>query len=675
MAKSKVGELRYSITGDSKELDQSLKKSQTTTAKFTRFMKSALGIGGALLAIRSLIRISKDLVQTYAVQEQAENRLAAAIRATGGDVDVLMQQYKAFASEVQAVTTVGDEQTLGLLQQAQSLGVTTDRMEEAARGAIGLSRAFGIDMNTALRGIALAFEGQYTMLNRYIPALRTAGDEAERQAILQEAMANGFEIARSEAETGTGAMAQLQNAIGDLKEQGGKALSEFLEPSIRSLTDFVTRTTEAIAESRRLKKVADELAEGTKIETADEIALLTQKIAEAERAYEGLGAASDEYAQFVGEGTGATEREIAAMKRRLAVLVEAARWEAIGREAKRKGDAEAATAAEAQAKRQQELAEWIRMVTDEYHKTEEGQRDILEAEIAKWEYELSRSKNYRPQIQAILDMLYEERDAINEGTDAWKERVAAMAAETEAALQQYQLEQDAFAAMEEEKRRIAAEAEAERTRLAEEEAAKRQQVEQAAWDFVTGIWGQLDAINSARARRELDQLRRQHDLELEAFEGTEEEKKALAEQFQREEAKLEYEAALRSWKMQLAGALAAAARAVIESMKLGFPWAIPMVAMALAQSGLQLAALRAAKPVPAFASGADFVVPPGYPNDSFPMMVESGERVQVTPPGEARPIMQAPLVIKVDSGPIWKGLLVATRNGIALVHERGIVGG
>jgi len=32
--------------------------------------------------------------------------------------------------------------------------------------------------------------------------------------------------------------------------------------------------------------------------------------------------------------------------------------------------------------------------------------------------------------------------------------------------------------------------------------------------------------------------------------------------------------------------------------------------------------------------GADFIVPPGYPNDSYPLLVESGERVQVTPRGQ-----------------------------------------
>ena len=38
---------------------------------------------------------------------------------------------------------------------------------------------------------------------------------------------------------------------------------------------------------------------------------------------------------------------------------------------------------------------------------------------------------------------------------------------------------------------------------------------------------------------------------------------------------------------------------------------------------------------PAGHAGMDFVVPPGYPNDSYPMRVESGEHVQVTPAGQS----------------------------------------
>jgi hypothetical protein len=38
-----------------------------------------------------------------------------------------------------------------------------------------------------------------------------------------------------------------------------------------------------------------------------------------------------------------------------------------------------------------------------------------------------------------------------------------------------------------------------------------------------------------------------------------------------------------------------------------------------------------------YATGADFIVPPGFQNDSYPMRVQSGERVQVTPAGQQAP--------------------------------------
>jgi hypothetical protein len=49
------------------------------------------------------------------------------------------------------------------------------------------------------------------------------------------------------------------------------------------------------------------------------------------------------------------------------------------------------------------------------------------------------------------------------------------------------------------------------------------------------------------------------------------------------------------------------------------------------------------------ASGLDFVVPPGYPNDSFPMRVQSGEHVQVTPAGEKS---KSNVTINVSSTPM-----------------------
>jgi len=57
------------------------------------------------------------------------------------------------------------------------------------------------------------------------------------------------------------------------------------------------------------------------------------------------------------------------------------------------------------------------------------------------------------------------------------------------------------------------------------------------------------------------------------------------------------------------------------------------VAFATAVGIAQVLAI-VAKPIPKFARGANFMVPPGFENDSFPMMVESGERVKVESKGQ-----------------------------------------
>ena len=239
-----------------KGFEGQMKKTEKSTGDVAKAMlKKAAAAGAAAVSVRALVSLAKESVQLYGRQIQAENRLAAAIRTTGGEVADLLPKYKDFASEIQNITTVGDEATLELIGLGKQMGVTEDRIEEATRGAIGLSKAFGIDAQTAMRGVALAFEGNFTQLSRYIPALRTTNDEGEKLAILQRAMANGFEVAKAETESGFGALLQYQNAVGDLKEELGRAIVEGAEPFIRVLTGFATRTLEAINKTREFRDV------------------------------------------------------------------------------------------------------------------------------------------------------------------------------------------------------------------------------------------------------------------------------------------------------------------------------------------------------------------------------------------------------------------------------------
>jgi len=128
------------------------------------------------------------------------------------------------ADKIQQITLVGDEQSQKLMTAAANMGISLDQVADATKGAIGLSEKFkdvGLSQETAMKGIALAYEGDFNQLQRYIPELKSASTASEKMAILQREMASGFNMASDAITTNTGKIIQLQNKYGDLKEKVG----------------------------------------------------------------------------------------------------------------------------------------------------------------------------------------------------------------------------------------------------------------------------------------------------------------------------------------------------------------------------------------------------------------------------------------------------------------------
>ena len=217
-----VGQLKAILGLDKSKYDKGLKGAKKSTQSFGNSVKKIGGIIAGAFAVRKIIQFGQKAVEAANIQAQAEQKLASQVAANGKAVQATMTDYKNYASELQKITTVGDETTLQLLQMAETM--QSPAPKEAAKGAIALSKSLGVDLQSALKMVTLAQEGEYTMLNRYVPALRAASTEAEKAAILQKTLADGFEIAKTEALTGSGAITQMQNALGDVSEQVGNAL-------------------------------------------------------------------------------------------------------------------------------------------------------------------------------------------------------------------------------------------------------------------------------------------------------------------------------------------------------------------------------------------------------------------------------------------------------------------
>ena len=235
MAKRKLGQASVNIGANLKPLQEGIGRAKTMLSRGIRSMgmSAVRGIGRLFsrmfdTIVRSAKYATAAIVGMFAAsiwaadkQERAEIRLAAALQARDEYTHKGMQSLKDYASELQRVSEVGDEATLANMQLASSLGVSIDRLPWAARGVVGLSRALNMSTEAVSRYIALAEQGEFTMLNRYLPALRTTNDEKEKMAILDEAINRGMEIAEAEIYTFSGALRQARNSVGDLMERFG----------------------------------------------------------------------------------------------------------------------------------------------------------------------------------------------------------------------------------------------------------------------------------------------------------------------------------------------------------------------------------------------------------------------------------------------------------------------
>lgn len=201
-------------------------------------------VGASVAAVAGVIAgtltvIGNDFVNTYAEAQDAQEKLEAAMRSAGTESKATMDGYQRLAEEMQSLTKTDGDAVVGMLQVAESLGVTGDAAERAVKNAIALGASLGLDADKALK-LTVALEGgNASMLNRYIPALKGIKDPAEQAALAQDMLAKMFSTAEAEAGTYAGASAQLGNSIDDVKESFGALIAESMTPFLQKQKELV----------------------------------------------------------------------------------------------------------------------------------------------------------------------------------------------------------------------------------------------------------------------------------------------------------------------------------------------------------------------------------------------------------------------------------------------------
>ena len=189
-------------------------------------------------------------IKAFGKQETAVQKLSAAIRSNGSNVSELLPIMQRLASEIQSITTYGDEQVLAMQAMASSMGVNSSQMEGVIKNAIGLSTALNMDVMTAVKASSAAIQGKTTMLQEYIPSLSKCTSEEEKLSKVQALGRSGFNQAEEAANTLEGKLIQAANAWGDLQEVVGEAFA----PTIKIVATFMADICKLFSENTTLTK-------------------------------------------------------------------------------------------------------------------------------------------------------------------------------------------------------------------------------------------------------------------------------------------------------------------------------------------------------------------------------------------------------------------------------------
>lgn len=105
--------------------------------------KSFGAYAAAAVSVKAVMQQMKESVKLYGVQIEAEDALAAAIRATGESADDLLPGLKEIASGIQSVTTYGDEAILSIMQLAKARELQAISLKKHRRERSGLQTPSG----------------------------------------------------------------------------------------------------------------------------------------------------------------------------------------------------------------------------------------------------------------------------------------------------------------------------------------------------------------------------------------------------------------------------------------------------------------------------------------------------------------------------------------------------
>ena len=236
-----------------REFQSSTKKASGSANKLGKVLKRGLGAAAAAVSIGALVSTMKSSVAAFQKQEEASRALSAAVARNPLLDGSVAGRLESFASELQSVTTVGDETAIQLASLAASSGRTEAEIKKMVRAAADVSAAMGITMDSAMRSLNKSFGGMTGELGELVPELQNLTKEQLKAGEGVDLIRQQFDgAAQAMADTASGGLKQMNSALSDLSEAIGKRILTNMSGLIDRVKGVAEAITDVISESNRL---------------------------------------------------------------------------------------------------------------------------------------------------------------------------------------------------------------------------------------------------------------------------------------------------------------------------------------------------------------------------------------------------------------------------------------
>lgn len=421
-----VNDLKKKLNDTGKAIDNSSKKSKDLNKNLGGMNKTALataaGVAGVAVAVKKTVDALNDCEQAYKVQQKAEIALQTAAKNNPYLNNESVASLKAFASELQSVSEVGDEVSLRVMSQLAAAGRNEEQIRQIMSAAADMAAVTGEDIASAAQKLNATLNGNAGTLGRQITSINnlTKAELENGDAIkLVAAQYNGSAAAMADNTV------QLANAWGDFKENIGRNWAEKTSPIKKFFTDTLNDINEALALTADKKAAAAAGTAGT--ETAAQAKLNldeAQAVLDELDKHPGLSMRKGNGllgGSYMPDKTWQSKRDAQAQKvkeltERYNDLTKAENDEA---EAQQKA-AEAAEKTAAARTRDQNAADYI--AANKKALAEQIEQLRLKAELTG--EEVNAGEMYNAYMNSYIDLITKSNGLVTENNSAAKERLA-----------------------------------------------------------------------------------------------------------------------------------------------------------------------------------------------------------------------------------------------------------